>query len=159
MKLYLVQHAEALVEDVDETRPLSDKGVQDAKAMAAFLRAGGLRVDEIVHSGKMRAAQTAELLAEGVWTGNAPTKLDGLKPNDSTDHLCNTVMAAGGDLMVVGHMPFVARAAARCLMGADNAGLIKFEPGSVLCLERQEEGGEYHWSLEWFVKPAMLGSA
>ena len=29
---------------------------------------------------------------------------------------------------------------------------VTYEPGSVLCLERQEDG----WALEWFVKPSMV---
>lgn len=159
MKLYLVQHADAKSKDVDETRPLSDKGQTDAQNMAAFLKGANITVDEIVHSGKLRAEQTAEALAAGVWQGKMPSKLDGIKPNDSTDHLCNTVMAAGGDLMVVGHMPFVARAASRCLTGSESAILMRFEPGAVACFERQDEGGEYHWSLEWFVKPSMLSES
>ena len=36
--LYLVRHAHALDADVDETRPLSDKGRRQIMALARFVR-------------------------------------------------------------------------------------------------------------------------
>lgn len=159
MKLYLVQHADAVSKEENPERPLSKKGLKDAVNMAAFLQGGGVRVDEIVHSGKLRAEETANVLAKTVWAGKTPSKLAGLGPNDATDHLCNTIMVAGGDLMVVGHMPFMGRMAGRCLSGSETGALVKFEPGSVLCLERQDEGATNHWSLNWFARPSMLPEA
>jgi len=156
MKLYLVQHADALSKDTDPARPLSEQGLRDAVNMAAFLHGAQVTVDEVVHSGKLRAAETADVLAKAVWPGNTPETLPGLAPNDGTDHLCNTAMAAGGDLMVVGHMPFMGRMAARCLSSQETGALVAFEPGSVLCLARQDEGAPVAWALEWFVKPRML---
>lgn len=156
MKLYLVQHADAMSEDQDPARPLSEKGMRDATNMAAFLRGAEVQVDEIVHSGKLRAEQTADVLSQAVWGGQATSALPGLGPNDSVDYLCNTILAAGGDLMVVGHMPFMGRIAAKCLSGQPVGGLVAFEPGSVLCLQRLDEGAPVPWALEWFVRPSML---
>ena len=157
MKLYLVQHADAKSKDVDEARPLSEKGRQDAEAMASFLGGAGVRVDEIVHSGKLRAEQTAVTLAQHVFDGRTPSVLGGIGPNDSVNFLCNTIMAAGGDLMVVGHMPFLSRIAAKCLSGSEDSALVGFDPGSVLCLNRLAEGDcAHHWALDWFVKPSLL---
>lgn len=159
MKLYLVQHADAVSKEEHPDRPLSKKGLNDAVNMAAFLNGAEVTVDEIVHSGKLRAEETANVLARTVWAGKKPSELAGLGPNDSTDHLCNTVMVAGGDLMVVGHMPFMGRMAAKCLSGTETGALFKFEPGSVACFERQDEGATNHWSLNWFMRPSMLPEA
>lgn len=159
MKIYLVQHADAVAEEQDAQRPLSDKGNRDAAAMAAFLRGANISVDEIVHSGKLRAEQTATVLSNAVWQGKAPSALQGIGPNDGIDYLCNTIMAAGGDLMVVGHMPFMGRIAAKCLRGEQVGAMIAFEPGAVLCLKRLDEGSPAPWALEWFVKPSMLSGA
>jgi len=155
MKLYLVQHAEALSTETDPNRPLSEKGHRDAAKMAAFLLKADVQVDEVVHSGKTRAEQTANVLSKSVWRGNAAIKLPGLGPNDSTDHLIHSAETAGGDLMAVGHLPFMAKMVARCLTGAENGVNVAFEPGAVVCLERTEDG----WVLAWMQRPGMLSEA
>ena len=150
MKLYLVQHAEAKPKSEDPARPLTDKGVGDATSMAAFLKSAGVRVDEVAHSGKLRADQTAQILGYAVWPGQPAVTMDGLGPNDPTDHVMHAAETAGGDLMVVGHQPFMSRMAARCLTGSEDGLSVAFEPGAVLCLERVEDG----WVLNWLMKPS-----
>lgn len=152
MRLYLVQHADAVSKDTHPLRPLSDKGQADAKAMAAFLHGAEVRVDQVVHSGKLRAEETANALSKTVWPGQTPEAFDAIAPNDPTEHLMNAALTAGGDLMVVGHMPFMGRMAARCLTGSEDGTQVDYEPGAVLCLERAGES----WTLQWFVKPGML---
>lgn len=152
MKLYLVQHCDALSKDENPERPLSDKGLKDAIKMAAFLHDANVLVDEVAHSGKLRAEETANVLCKTVWLGQTAAKMDGLKPNDPTDHLINTALTSGGDLMVVGHMPFMGRMATRCLCGSEDGVAVGFEPGSVVCLERADDG----WSLNWMMRPSML---
>ncbi|MBL4693607.1 MAG: hypothetical protein JKY92_09800 [Magnetovibrio sp.] len=51
MKLYLVQHADAVAKTIDPSRPLSPKGQLDAANMSTFLRLANVHVDEVVHSG------------------------------------------------------------------------------------------------------------
>jgi phosphohistidine phosphatase len=156
VKLYLVQHADAVSKETHPLRPLSEKGLKDVIKMAAFLHGAQVLVDQVVYSGKLRAEETANVLSKTVWLGQAPEVFDGIDPKDSTDHLYNAArIIAGGDLMVVGHMPFMGRMAARCLTGREDGAAVRFEPGSVLCLERQEDG----WALEWFVKPDMVPEA
>jgi len=157
VKLYLVQHADALSKDTDPKRPLSEKGLKNVLQMAAFLRDAEVMVDEIVHSGKLRADETATVLSKAVWQGNTPKPMDGLAPNDSTDHLLHAAQVAGGDLMAVGHLPFMARMVARCLSGSEDGMGVNFEPGSMVCLERSEDdqsrGG---WALSWMQRPRLL---
>ena len=64
MRLYLVQHGEAVVKDGDPARPLTDRGRRDAGKTAEFLRIAGITVDIIWHSAKQRARETAEIFAE-----------------------------------------------------------------------------------------------
>jgi hypothetical protein len=52
MRLYLVQHGEAVAEDVDRARPLSA-----ITKVARFLAASGLSVSQVLHSGKLRGCQ------------------------------------------------------------------------------------------------------
>jgi len=152
MRLYLVQHANAVSKDTHPLRPLSEQGMNDAITMAAFLRQANVPVSQVVHSGKLRAEETATVLAKAVWPGETAEAMDGIAPNDRTDHLLNSALTAGGDLMVVGHMPFMGRMAARCLTGSEDGASVAFEPGAVLCLERNGEA----WGLDWFAKPSLL---
>ena len=57
--LYLVQHGEAVGESVDPNRPLSAHGRATVEQVAACAARLGLKVDQIRHSGKLRAEQTA----------------------------------------------------------------------------------------------------
>jgi len=153
MKLYLVQHGEALSKDENPKRPLSKKGLADVVKMAEFLFEADIAVDELVHSGKPRAEETANVLSKTVWLGKAAVQMDGLGPNDDLDHLYNAAEAAGGDIMAVGHLPFMAKMVARCLTGREDGAAVAFEPGAIMCLERTEEGA---WALNWMQKPSML---
>jgi phosphohistidine phosphatase len=62
VKLYLVQHGQAKPENEDPERPLTGDGL-DAVARVArqSVEQLGVRPDRVVHSGKTRARQTAEV--------------------------------------------------------------------------------------------------
>ncbi|MES9849230.1 MAG: histidine phosphatase family protein, partial [Candidatus Thiodiazotropha sp.] len=66
MKLYLVQHGEACKKEVDPDRPLTDRGREDIDRLATFLKQAGIRPDRVVHSGKLRAMQTAGRLTDAI---------------------------------------------------------------------------------------------
>ena len=66
MKLYLIQHGEAKPEAEDPERSLTVHGEEETKRVS--LRASNLNIvpSRIFHSGKLRAKQTAELVAKGL---------------------------------------------------------------------------------------------
>jgi phosphohistidine phosphatase len=153
MRLYLVQHGEAVAEDVDPARPLSETGRADVAKMARFLAAGGLRVAQVLHSGKLRAEQTAVLLAAAVAPGMTPVTRAGLNPKDPTDEIARAVSTWDRDAMLVGHLPFMAKLVSRLVAGREDAGVAAFHPGSVVCLERTEQ---QRWVIAWMVRPDVL---
>ena len=60
--LYLVQHGQAKVEDEDRQRPLTDRGIHDVTQVARIgIDRIGCRPGRVVHCGKRRARQTAEI--------------------------------------------------------------------------------------------------
>ena len=63
MRIYLTQHGLAVPKDVDPDRPLSEQGRQDVQRLADFLKNTGAQVEQVLHSGKTRAEQTATILA------------------------------------------------------------------------------------------------
>ncbi len=62
MRLYLVQHGDALSKDLDPKRPLSAKGRRDVARLGEELARSTLTVERILHSGKLRAKETAETI-------------------------------------------------------------------------------------------------
>ncbi len=155
MKLYLVQHAEAVPAEDNPDRPLSDKGRSDVRRVASFL-ARSVHVGRIVHSPKMRARDTAVLLAQVLGPGGVVEEAaSGLAPNDATDALAGAIAGWSEDAMVVGHLPFMDRLASRLVAGSEEANVAAFQPGTVACLERADDGGG--WALAWMVRPELLG--
>ena len=109
MKLYLVQHGEAVSKEDNPDRPLSEKGRADVERMASFL-ARSARVARVIHSGKARARETALQLSQVLGPGMVVEEAAvGIAPNDSTDALAKAVETLGdednADIMVVGTSP------------------------------------------------------
>ena len=153
MRLYLVQHGEAVPADVDPTRPLGDRGRTDVRRMATFLAQGGVCADRVWHSGKRRAEQTAAILTAALPPGPAPMARAGLDPRDPTAGVAREGAAWEEHVLLVGHLPFMARLASRLVAGRDDAGVVGFEPGSVLCLERTDR---QRWTIACMLRPELL---
>ena len=153
MKLYLVQHAEAVAKEVDPDRPLSERGRRDAQAMAAGLAASGVRVERAWHSGKLRAEQTAQLLAGKLLTAGKAEAVDGIRPNDPVEAFIADADVWEQDTLVVGHLPFMARLVALLVTGDPQREIVDYRPGSVACLERRNADT---WVLVWLVRPDVL---
>ncbi len=153
MRLYLVQHALAKPKDEDPERPLSDQGRVDIDRMAIFLAESDVAVGSIQHSGKTRAAQTAQVLAERLQAVAGVSVAEGLKPVDNPAPWAERLKGGREDLMLVGHLPFMARLAALLVSGDPDVEVVRFQPGGVLCLERDEAG---RWAIAWMVVTALL---
>lgn len=149
MVLYLCQHGDALAKDADPDRPLSERGTTDVCNVANAL-SGSIETAAIVHSGKTRARQTAELLHERIAPGAAIRAEEGLGPNDPVDAFAATLDARQDNLLVAGHMPFVSRLASH-LIGVDRD-ILAFQPGTVAALQRDADGG---WTLAWMLTPDL----
>ena len=64
MELFLVQHGQAMNEADNPQRPLTPEGAEVVGRIAMWARETGVRVQQIHHSGKLRAQETAQILAE-----------------------------------------------------------------------------------------------
>ena len=148
MKLFLVQHGEAVAKEVDAERPLSAEGEADVARMGGFL-GKHLPQARIVHSGKRRAEQTAELLA-----ANQPVEaIKGIAPKDAIEPFVAQLEEWSGDTVVVGHLPFMAKLVATLVTGSGEPAITAYQPGSVVCLERAGDG---HWQIQWMVRPELV---
>lgn len=162
MRLYLVRHGDATTPDENPKRPLSAKGRQDIERLASFLARGRVKPARFINSGKLRAVETAAILARTLNPAAIMEEESGLQPHDPVGGLveaanawaADAAITGNGSVMVVGHLPFMARAVS-ALVGA-GAGLefADFSTGAVACLE--PDAGT-RWRLVWFLSPQVLG--
>lgn len=150
MKLYLVQHGIAVPEEVDPQKPLSQEGKAQTQKMADYLRRRNIMVDSLWHSPKLRARQTASILASSVRTLEVRQR-DDLNPLDPVSAFPEEIESSGKDLMIVGHLPFLAKLASLLLAGSEESPPVAFCNSGVICLVREER-----WRLLWAVVPELL---
>jgi phosphohistidine phosphatase len=154
MRLYLVRHGEAKPEREDPERHLSARGREDVRRIARFLKPLGLEVRAIWHSGKPRAEETAIILSESVAARKGLAEKSGLAPEDDVELADDAIGRSGGDLMIVGHLPFMGALAALLLTGKCEVDPIAFPTAAVLCLDRPEPDGLWH--VTWMVTPEIV---
>jgi phosphohistidine phosphatase len=152
MRLYLVQHGDAVPEQLDPERPLSAAGRQDVEAVARLLARNGIRAERLAHSGKLRAQQTAELLAAALAPGMVPEAMAGLNPKDPVEPVARRIAERTCDVMLVGHLPFMGKLVARLVAGDERKPVAAFVPGTVVCLEQDGTG---RWAITWMVRPEI----
>lgn len=152
MKLYLVRHGEAKPAEIDPSRGLTAKGIQDVTKVAEFLSNARFALNEIFHSGKTRAQQTASILADHIAVQRGVFDAEGLSPNDDPSIWAARLSGLSDDTMLVGHLPHLARLATRLLSDDPKSPSIVFRSASVLCLSRSHVG----WSIEWMIIPDIL---
>jgi phosphohistidine phosphatase len=146
-----VQHGDAVAKDVDPDRPLSEQGRRDIRALAMHMKNMGVQPGKILHSGKLRARQSAEQIAEVLSPGLDPVQADGLNPNDDPAVLIKELEKADGNMLIASHMPFVSRLCSTLLTGVNTAAFAS-TPGTLFCLETSDG----QWQLACMLRPDCL---
>lgn len=152
MLLYLIQHGDAKREEEDPSRPLSEKGIEDVKRVASHISRLNIGVEEILHSGKLRAKQTAEIMAEKLMIGKGISEADGLAPLDNPGLWAERLETRKNPLMLVGHLPHLGKLASLLLCSKKERNVVAFKMGGIVCLKRDDTG----WSLQWMITPETL---
>lgn len=160
MDVYLIQHGEAKSETEDAERPLTERGREDVRRVAAFAARGTLRPAAIRHSGKRRAAETALIFAEALALTDRVTAVSGLAPNDDVRPVAESLGSAAQPVMLVGHLPFMLRLASLVLVGDADKTIVQFRMGSIVCVTREDAtdpaSAVGRWTLAWMVTPDIL---
>jgi len=151
MEVYLVQHGEAKPEAVDPARSLTDHGREEVGRVARRAAALRLQVAEIRHSDKLRARQTAEILAEQLSPSAGVREMEGLAPMEDPEKARIEVEAARQPLMLVGHLPHLSRLASSLVVGDPAKEIIRFRNSAIVCLVKAERG----WLLQWILTPEL----
>ncbi|MFZ2148552.1 MAG: phosphohistidine phosphatase SixA [Sedimentisphaerales bacterium] len=153
MRLYLVQHAKSASKEADSQRSLSEEGRREIQKVAAFIKALDLSVDYLWHSGKKRAQQTAEILAEVIEVRKEMAAQVGLAPNDYVEAIKDEIVSANRDIMIVGHLPFLSNLASLLLTNSKSSNTVAFKNGCIVCLGYSDDN---QWQLHWMIIPELL---
>ena len=158
MKLLLVQHGEAKSEKEDPKRPLTDRGRAEVHKVAQFLEKAGVEIDQLWHSSKARAKETAQIIADTLKVEELCEETEGLTPNDPVEPIVKRIDQLRPEdeienLMIVSHLPLLQKLSSILLLGPSAGTLVQFHLGGAVCIERQNRGA---WQFVWAIVPELL---
>jgi phosphohistidine phosphatase len=151
VEIFLVRHGEAESELVEPTQPLRERGRAGVTRVARHAARVKVTVAEIHHSTKLRARQTAEILAAHLTPLRGLREVDYLAPTAGPGMAQDIVESAVEPLMLVGHLPHLARLASLLVVGDPNREVVRFQAGAMARLEC----GEHGWALSWILTPGI----
>jgi|YelNatPaOPRAMG01_1025707.scaffolds.fasta_scaffold03720_16 phosphohistidine phosphatase len=140
MKLYLVQHGKAKTEKEDVNRPLNQEGISQTKNVAQkFIQKNYDGLDVILHSNKLRAKQTAEIIAEIIKPVNGVKEVSNLNPNDDPFIWFNKINDLIKDTMIVGHLPHLKKLCSLLVFNNPDIETIIFVNSGIVCLDKAKD--------------------
>ena len=152
MTLFLVQHGEARPGNEDSERSLTEHGAETVSRMADWAARMGIKVDQIRHSGKRRAEQTATIFAQRLDTPKGVIAVKGLNPNDEVTQVAASLHGEQESIMIVGHLPHLSRLVSLLVTGNPDNVVVRFRNAGIVCLIQQEE----NWAIDWVMQPDLL---
>jgi len=152
MSLYLVQHGKNLPKEIDPDSPLSEEGKATVHRIAQMATGYQIHVSQIIHSGKTRARQTAEIISTQIKPESGMRESTGLNPQDDVYPIASTIQGRE-NIMIVGHLPFMERLVSFLITGTTEHTVVKFQNGCIVCLDQDTEKAT--WYIKWLVMPEM----
>lgn len=156
MELYLLRHAHAgdpgAWTGPDERRPLSDKGEKQSERLGRFLAGIGFGLDAIITSPKVRAAQTARIVAEAL---GLPFVEDARLGGEIDLGALESIVRDAGDparVMVVGHDPDFGELVATLCSAAG----VPMKKGALARIDVDRPLRPGAGTLRWLVPPDLL---
>lgn len=155
-RLHLLRHADAGDPEAwtgpDDARPLSGKGEKQSRRLGKFLASVGFAPDAIITSPKVRARQTAEIVATEL--GGTVTVDDRLGFGLDAVAVEAILFDAGEpkEPVLVGHDPDFSELAAWLVGGSSLA----MKKGAFLRIDTDRPIGRASGTLRWLVPPDLL---
>jgi phosphohistidine phosphatase SixA len=157
VQLHLLRHAHAGDPEgwtgPDAARPLSAKGEQQAERVGQFLADAGFKADIFITSPKIRAARTAEIVADAL---DCEVREDERLARDFDLVTIEAILFDAGEPVkpvLVGHDPDFSEVAA-ALVGAPSLSLRK---GAFARFDADRPLVAGSGTLRWLVSPDLLG--
>lgn len=155
MLIHLMQHGACLPKEADPAQPISPVGIDQITRSAKAMRSLGLEFDLIVASTKLRAVQTAEIIADTI--GYPTRKIDtndAFKPSAQPEKALSYIEECDRELiLVVGHLPSLPRLASR-LLGHNDGVHLHFSNGGLTSIEASPTLSQA--TLLWHLQPKHL---
>ncbi len=148
MSLFLVQHGESLPKDQDPEKGLSKKGIEETQKIAQVAKMYNIPVSQIVHSGKKRALQTAQIFHKELKIEAQLQIIEGIAPMDSVESYAQQIDSKA-NTMVVGHLPFMGKLVSLLTTGTIGFDLYRFQNSGIVCLEKEDD----KWHIKWTLNP------
>lgn len=152
MAAYLVQHGKSLNKTEDPEKGLSVDGKRETKRIAGVAKEYQVEVSRIVHSGKKRARETAEILASLLSPTDGLELRSGMNPMDDVRAFADS-LDLDKDLMLVGHLPFLERLIGLLVCGNPDQTVFKLQNSGILCLDRVPE--VKNLVIRWALMPSV----
>ena len=148
MAIYIVQHGKSLSKEQDPEKGLAPEGRQETQRIAEVAGGYAVNVAAIVHSGKKRARETADIFAARLSPAAGVTVRSGMNPMDDVRSFAGQ-LAWDRDIMLVGHLPFLERLIGELVTGDPDRTLFKLQNSGIVCLDLDSRSGKpvICWSL------------
>ena len=163
MPIYLVRHAHAVTEKENPTRPLSERGRDEVRRLAAFFRENGnFRPSQVWHSPLARSRETAERLHAGLMMDVPLVEVPGLLGEDEPHEIATRLASLDSSVSIalVGHEPHLSALATLLLRGKTHPVVVELKKGAVFALKRTDhvhkKTGEIRWLGLWLVVPELI---
>ena len=163
MNLFLLRHGLAVDSSKpgfkkDADRPLPPKGKQRLWRVAEAMEEMDLEFEAIISSPFVRAAQTADIIAEAFEIRKKLSTSDHLTPNGNPklllEHL-NQLEPAPKGVLLVGHEPYLSQLIGLLVAGNTNA-LIDLKKGALCKLEIENLRCGRCATLAWLLTPKQM---
>src|SRR5687767_4755494 len=145
--IYLVHHGDAVGPEIDPRRPLSEHGRGATLLVADEAARRGTKPEAIWHSGKLRARQTAEAFWKACHLFASLSAERGLQPADPPEWMRDRLFGETRDLMLVGHMPHLARLLLLMLGENEETPSVTFPPHGMVALQAEGERWKETWRI------------
>ena len=152
--LWLMRHTHPVNgHPMDGTRPLDQKGIDQANQMGDWLTGLIGRVDIVLCSPFARGLQTAEIMADKLGSHVAPTRLlepDGLPPEIWKE--VERLAQQSADVLIVGHDPSINSLLMWLIGLTGGVPEVRFEHGAIAHVSMKQSPA----TLKWLVDPKLV---
>ena len=163
MNLYILRHGIAADRDSreypdDDLRPLTGRGIDRMSRQVAGMNAIGIAPDMIIASPLIRAAQTADIVRQGLKSPPRMVSSAALAPEAHPSAILHEIAAhhsTAADVMVVGHEPHLSSLVAFALTGSI-ADIIKLKKGALCKLSIDPANTPERARLLWALTPRRM---
>ncbi len=152
MAIYLAQHGKCLAKEIDPEKGLSPEGKEQVLRIAQVARGYSVNVSKILHSGKKRAEQTAEIFASELNPPDQMEKMAGIDPLDSVIEFAKRIDLVSNQ-MVVGHLPFISRLISYLVVGSTKKPIFRIQNGGIVCLDQDLDRDSV--VIKWALMPEI----